>query len=127
MIGIQYPSFNRSLLEEPYSKTNPHTVLEISDYSVATSGDYRNYFIRDGIRYSHIISPRSGYPIQSNVVSVSVVSKKCLAADALATALMVMDIEDGINLVESLDGFDSFYILDDSSVRHSTGIKDFLN
>ena len=126
-IAIQYPSFQRSIKKTPYSEINPHTVLKISDMSIATSGDYRNYREIDGRRYSHIISPKTGYPVENNIISVSVLSKECLNADALATALMVMDIEDGINLIEQLDGYESFYILEDNSTRYTSGIKDFLN
>ena len=126
-IAIQYPSFQRSMKKTPYSEINPHTVLEISDMSIATSGDYRNYREIDGRRYSHIISPKTGYPVENKIISVSVLSKECLNADALATALMVMDIEDGINLIEQLDGYESFYILEDNSTRYTSGIKDFLN
>ena len=103
------------------------TVIKLSNISIATSGDYRNYRDFDGRRYSHIISPKTGYPVENKIISVSVISKECLNADALATALMVMDVEDGINLVEKLDGYESFFILEDNSTRYSSGIKDFLN
>ena len=126
-IGIEYPSFKRSMNKTPYSKINPHTVIKISDMSIATSGDYRNYYDFDGKRYSHIISPITGYPVENKIISVSVFSKECLNADALATALMVMDIEDGIDLIERLDGYESFYILEDNSSRYTSGIKDFLD
>jgi thiamine biosynthesis lipoprotein len=125
-IGIQYPSFQRSLNKTAYSDINPHTVIKISDISIATSGDYRNYFDFNGRRYSHIISPKTGYPIENKIISVSVISKECLNADALATALMVMDIEDGLNLIEQLDGYESFFILEDNSSRYTSGIKNFL-
>ena len=126
-IGIQWPSFQRSLSKEAYSDSNAHTVIKLSNISIATSGDYRNYRDFDGRRYSHIISPKTGYPVENKIISVSVISKECLNADALATALMVMDVEDGINLVEKLDGYESFFILEDNSTRYSSGIKDFLN
>ena len=125
-IGIQYPTFQRSLNKTAYSDINPHTVIKISDISIATSGDYRNYFDFDGRRYSHIISPRTGYPVENKIISVSVFTKECLNADALATALMVMDIEKGMALIEELDGYESFFILEDNSTRHSSGINDFL-
>lgn len=113
----------RIAIESP----NIHTVLQISDISIATSGNYRNYHDINGKRYSHIISPKTGYPIENKIISVSVLSKECLNADALATALMVMDIEDGIALVEKLDGYESFYILDDDTNRFTTGFKDYLS
>ena len=86
-----------------------------------------NYYDFDGRRYSHIISPKTGYPVENKIISVSVFSKECLNADALATALMVMDIEDGIDLIEQLDEYESFFILEDNSARYTSGIKDFLH
>jgi len=66
------------------------TTLAITDISMATSGDYRNYFEIDGLRFSHTIDPTTGYPINHNLASVTVLSKDCATADAMATALMVM-------------------------------------
>jgi len=129
-IAIEYPNFQRSFRKTPYvdkDSETVHTILHISDMSIATSGDYRNYYDINGKRYSHIISPVTGYPIENKIVSVSVLTKECLNADALATALMVMDIEDGIALVEKLDAYESFYILEDNTIRFTSGIKDFLN
>ena len=125
-IGIQWPSFQRSLSKQPYSDSNAIRVIKLSDMSIATSGDYRNYYDFDGKRYSHIISPLTGYPVENNIISVSVVSKECLNADALATALMVIGVEDGIKLVEELEGYESLFILEDNSIRQSSGFKDFL-
>jgi len=68
-------------------------IIEPGNNAVATSGDYRNYFEEDGVRYSHIIDPRTGYPIQHNLVSVTVISETCMDADAYATALTVMGAE----------------------------------
>tara|TARA_B100000676_G_C18059281_1_gene836629 strand:- start:339 stop:1364 length:1026 start_codon:yes stop_codon:yes gene_type:complete len=129
-IAIEYPGFQRSFKKTPYvdkDSENVHTILHISDMSIATSGDYRNYYDINGKRYSHIISPVTGYPIENKIVSVSVLTKECLNADALATALMVMDIQDGLALVEKLDGYESFYILDDNTNRFTTGFKDYLS
>ena len=68
-------------------------IIEPGNNALATSGDYRNYFEEDGVRYSHIIDPRTGYPIQHNLVSVTVISETCMDADAYATALTVMGAE----------------------------------
>lgn len=65
-------------------------IISIGDNAIATSGDYRNYFEENGLRYSHLIDPRSGYPIQHNLVAVTVVHPSCMTADGLATALIVM-------------------------------------
>ena len=70
-------------------------VVSISGKSIATSGSYRNYFEQNGKRYSHIINPNTGYPIEHKLVSVSVVSDDCMTADAFATALMVLGPDQG--------------------------------
>lgn len=70
-------------------------VVEIEDQAMATSGDYHNYFERDGKRYSHTIDPRTGYPITHRLASVSVIHEACAYADALATAINVMGPDKG--------------------------------
>ncbi len=75
-----------------------YQVIPLDGRAVATSGDYRNYFERDGVRYSHILDPRSGRPITHRLASVSVVGPSCMRADAWATALMVLGPEAGYNL-----------------------------
>ena len=73
-------------------------VVELEDMALATSGDYRNYFEHQGRRYSHTIDPRTGYPVDHGLASVSVVDELCVRADALATALEVLGPEDGFAL-----------------------------
>ncbi len=62
----------------------------MSNRAFATSGDYRNFFEVNGVRYSHVIDPRTGYPVSNGVASVSIVADTCTLADGLATAVMVM-------------------------------------
>ena len=71
------------------------------DVSVATSGDYRNYFEVDGRRYSHLVDPRTGYPVDHELVSVTVVASTCMRADGLATALIGLGLEDGLALARA--------------------------
>ena len=72
--------------------------LNLTDLALATSGDYRNYFEADGRRYSHTIDPRTGEPIRHRLASVTVADSLCMRADALATALMVLGPERGLEL-----------------------------
>lgn len=72
-------------------------IISISDISVATSGDYLNYFEKKGVRYSHLINAKTGKPISHNLASVTVITKNCMTADALATALNVMGPTIGYN------------------------------
>ncbi|MGK0499977.1 MAG: thiamine biosynthesis lipoprotein [Oceanicoccus sp.] len=94
--------------------------LSLSNVSLATSGNYRNYFEHDGKRYSHTIDPRSGYPISHNLASVTVVAENAAYADGLATAITVMGPEQGLQLaqqqglavyllVKTEQGFDAIY------------------
>lgn len=73
-------------------------VVLLRDVSMATSGDYHNYFETDGVRYSHTIDPTTGRPITHNLASVSVVHEFCMTADALATAIDVLGAEKGYEL-----------------------------
>ena len=76
-------------------------IISVGDNAVATSGDYRNYYEQDGVRYSHLINPTTGYPIKHNLVSVTVVHASSMTADGLATALNVMGKEKALKLAES--------------------------
>ena len=79
-----------------------YRAVSLTDGAMATSGDYRNFFEVDGVRYSHVIDPRTGYPVRNRVASASVVAPDCTFADGLATALMVMGAEEGLALVNRL-------------------------
>ena len=116
-IGIQNPDID---------DTTVLATLLISDKGIATSGNYRNYYDIDGRRYSHIISPSTGYPVGNQIRGITVISDNCLDSDALATALLVMDIEEGIKLIEDLKGFEVFYILEDGKHLLSSGFMNFV-
>ncbi|WP_419810843.1 FAD:protein FMN transferase [Bacterioplanoides sp.] len=80
-----------------------HRVFSPQGRALATSGDYRNFFIKDGVRYSHTISPKTGYPVAHELASVTVVNNSAALADAWATALNVAGPERGMQLADSLD------------------------
>ena len=88
-------------IETPVSgERSVQRVLALENTAIATSGDYRNYFEVDGVRYSHTIDPVTGYPITHNLASVTVLDARCARADALATAFMVMGPERGLAFAE---------------------------
>ena len=74
--------------------------VRLSDESLATSGDYRNYYEENGVRLSHTIDPRTGRPVAHSLASVSVIHPICMYADAYATALMALGPEDGLAWAE---------------------------
>ena len=96
-----------------------YKVVSLKDQAFATSGDYRNFFVEDGVRYSHIIDPRTGYPVRAGVVSVSILADDCTLADGLATAVMVMGVEKGLALINRLDHVEGLIVteLADGSLR----------
>ena len=102
-------------------------VIDLENQAMATSGDYRSYFEIDGNIYSHEIDPRTGYPSRTGVASATVIAPNCTDADALATALMLMPITDGLKLVESIPKTEAFIIIrqpeDRFTYHQSSGIN----
>lgn len=90
-IGVEKPTAEQRMLQK---------VLALTDISLATSGDYRNFFEVDGVRFSHTIDPRTGRPITHKLASVTILSDTTMKADALATALMVLGEKEGFQLAE---------------------------
>jgi thiamine biosynthesis lipoprotein len=88
-----------------------YKVVSISNKAFATSGDYRNFIELNGVRYSHVIDPRTGYPVSNGVVSASILADDCTLADGLATAVMVMGAEKGIDLVNRLQNVECFVVV----------------
>jgi thiamine biosynthesis lipoprotein len=91
-----------------------YKAVSIANQAFATSGDYRNFFEIDDQRYSHVIDPRSGYPVSNGVVSVSIIAGNCTVADGLATAIMVMGAEKGIRLVDRMSDLEAFIVVEKS-------------
>lgn len=89
----------RIAVEKPVTMERAvHKVITVGNNAIATAGDYRNYFEDNGLRYSHLIDPKTGFPIQHNLVSVTVVHPSSLVADGLATAINVMGREAGFEM-----------------------------
>ncbi|MEQ8516095.1 MAG: FAD:protein FMN transferase, partial [Chromatocurvus sp.] len=94
----------RVAVEKPVAgQTGVAEALEVTDIAVATSGDYRNFVEVDGKRYSHTLDPRTGYPVTHNLVSVTVLHERCMMADAWATALSVVGLDEALRLAAEND------------------------
>lgn len=109
-IGIERPA------EDPDNSRDLTAIIKLENQSVATSGNYRKFFEEDGIRYSHMINPSTGYPARHNLLSVSIVTNNTALADAYATACMVMGLDKSIAFIEGRDDLEAFFIyIGDSS------------
>lgn len=105
----------------PMNKNKVFATFPLQDSAVETSGSYEKFVTFNGIRYSHIIDPRTGYPAQG-VVSVSVFAKQTEIADALATGIFVLGVEVGLDLVNQLKGIECVIVDDKGKIHTSKGI-----
>lgn len=113
----------RVAVRDPADAQSYICVLSLTDQTVSTSGGYERYFEKDGITYHHIIDPDTGYPAQSGLTSVSVVSVSGTAADALSTALFVMGEEDALALWRVSDDFEAVLVREDGTVLVTEGLE----
>lgn len=105
----------------PMNKNKIFATFPIENSAVETSGSYEKYVIFNGIRYSHIIDPRTGYPAKG-IVSVSVFAKQTEIADALATGIFVLGVDVGLDLVNQLKGIECIIVDDKGKIHSSKGI-----
>jgi len=105
----------------PLNKNKIFATFPLENNAVETSGSYEKYVVFNGIRYSHIIDPRNGYPA-TGVVSVSVFAKQTEIADALATGIFVLGVEVGLDLVNQLKGIECIIVDDKGKIHSSKGI-----
>ncbi|MBN1932851.1 MAG: FAD:protein FMN transferase [Desulfobacterales bacterium] len=119
-VGVNQP-------REENSYDSVYKILSLHDQALATSGDYRNFFEINGKRYSHVLDPRTGYPVSNGVVSVSIIANTCTFADGLATAVMVMGVPKGLELVNRLEGVECLIVVQekDGTLKdyYSTGFQ----
>ena len=106
----------------PVNKEKVFAFFPLEETAIETSGNYEKFVVFNGIRYAHIIDPRTGYPAQG-VVSVSVFAKHTEIADALATGVFVLGVDVGLNLINQLEGIECIIIDDQGKIHMSKGIE----
>ncbi len=106
-IGIDKPKENPIFTDD----REIQAILNINHGSVATSGNYRQFYVKDGKKYAHTINPKTGYPIQHDLLSVTVWAPDCMTADAYATAFMVLGYQISREIVEKTDSLEAYFIL----------------
>ena len=89
------------------------TTLNVTDMAMATSGNYRNFYYKGNKRYAHTIDPHTGYPVQHNILSATVLAKSCMVADAYATSFMVMGLDGAQQVLQRHPELMAYLIYDD--------------
>ena len=117
-IGIQHPREAMNVLI---------ATVDIADSTVVSSGDYERFFIQDGVRYHHIFNPKTGYPAETDLVSVTIIADSAMDGDGFSTALFVMNSQKAIDFIESFDGLEGVLITDDLQIIISSGLQNRVN
>ena len=114
-VGIQYPYKERDEVI---------AAVEVSDLSVVTSGVYERYFEEDGVLYHHILNTDTGYPADTGLLAVSILSPSSTQADALSTACFALGLEEGMALVDSIEDAYAIFITEDLTLHYSEGLQE---
>ncbi|MFS8608339.1 MAG: FAD:protein FMN transferase [Gammaproteobacteria bacterium] len=111
IVGIRHPRLDDEIV----------TRLPLVDEAVSTSGDYERYFEEDGRRYHHILNPATGRPTEG-VLSVTVIGPDATMTDGLSTTLFVLGVEEGLELIERLPGYEAVIVTADGKLSYSSGL-----
>lgn len=118
-IGINKPTQHALPTEEDLQ-----TLLSLTNCGIATSGNYRNFYIKDGKKYAHSIDPKTGYPVQHSLLSATVITQSCAKSDALATAFMVMGLDKAKAFVETHKDIQVYFIYADEKGNYQVWMSD---
>lgn len=99
-------------------------IIEVSDKAIATSGNYRNYYVKDDKKYAHTISPYTGFPVQHSLLSVTVIADDCMTADGYATAFMVLGVDQAKQIIQRHPDLDAYFIFSDDEGKIETFMTD---
>jgi thiamine biosynthesis lipoprotein len=105
-------------IEDPQVEFNERkvmAVIEVSEKAIATSGNYRNFYVMNGQKYAHTISPYTGFPVQHSLLSATVVADDCMTADGFATAFMVLGIDPSIQILNDHPELEAYFIFNDEN------------
>jgi thiamine biosynthesis lipoprotein len=120
-IGIDRPEDNNMS-----PGTDLQAIISLKDRSLATSGNYRKFYVEDGIKYSHTIDPKTGYPARNQLLSATIIADDCAAADGIATACMVMGKEKTIEFLNMHPEFEAYLIFSDDEGNFRTWASEKL-
>lgn len=98
--------------------------IKLTDKALATSGNYRKFYMEDGIKYSHTIDPKTGYPVRHKLLSATIIADDCITADALSTSCMVLGLEGAREMIARLDNIDAYLVYSDDEGEFKTWFTD---
>ena len=111
-------------IQKPFDKHGAViTVLPVNDLSAVSSGVYERYFYQDDVLYHHILNPQNGYPVQNELLGVTILSDSSMTGDALSTTCFVLGLDKGMALIESLDHVEAVFITTDYELHFTSGMK----
>lgn len=117
----------RIAIQDPFNPRGEFIgVVTVKDKTVVTSGTYERFFEENGKKYHHILDPFTGYPVENNLYSVSIITDKSIDGDGLSTTVLLYGLEEGMKLIEELDNVEAVFITSDKKVYASSGIKDIF-
>ena len=116
-IGIQNPLSTRG---------DSLGTIKVNNKSIVTSGTYERFIEKDGVKYHHILNPKTGYPYENNISGISIISDKSIDGDALSTSVFAMGVEEGLAFVESQPDIDAIFVTNDKKIYLSSGMKDLF-
>lgn len=125
-IGTKPDGSNYNIaVQKPFAKMNESlAALEISDQTVVSSGIYERYFKVEEKIYHHILDPKTGYPVENNLLGVTIICDQSVDGDGLSTSCFSLGLEKGMELIESLDNTEAVFITNDYVLHTSSGIGD---
>jgi thiamine biosynthesis lipoprotein len=114
-------------VQNPFSERGEYLgIATITDKTIVTSGIYERYFEKNGKRYHHILDTSNGYPVENGLAGVSIIADISMDADALSTAVFSLGAEKGKALVETIDGIDAIFVMQDYSITMTEGARSFF-
>ena len=114
-------------IQKPFSEQNDIIAyVESDEISVVTSGVYERYFYVDDTLYHHILNPKTGYPVENGLTSVTILSKNSADGDGLSTSCFLLGLEDGMALIEKTPDVEAIFITEDESIHTTSGVGDEL-
>ena len=125
LVGSKYDGSNfRIGIQKPFEESG-ETILVVNthDKSIVTSGTYERYFYKDNKLYHHILDTHTGYPVENDLCSVTIISDSSMMGDGLSTTAFLMGLNDGLNYIESLENTEAIFIDKDLKIHTTTGLN----